>query len=250
MFKQLALALALSGAAFSALADDKQVVTDAIHQLVPNAKLDSVEPSAMPGFHEVVTGGQVVYVSNDGRYLLQGNLFDMKVKKDLTEARLAGLRKTALDKVPESKRIVFAPKDPKYTVSVFTDIDCGYCRKLHSQIEQFNQQGIAVEYLWFPRSGLNTPSYDKAVSVWCSTDRKKAFTEAKTGKEPKAAKCDNPVAEEYDLGQRLGVNGTPTIVGPDGNTLGGYLTPEALRARLDQMAGKGGDKPAEKASAQ
>lgn len=237
MFKTLPLALALAGTALAAqAADEKQVITDAIHTLVPAAKIDSMEPAAVSGFYEVLTGGQVVYVSDDGKYLMQGALYDLSNKKDLTEAKLATARKSALDKVPAAKRIVFAPKDPKYTVSVFTDIDCGYCRKLHSQIEQYNQQGIAVEYLWFPRSGLNTPSYDKAVSVWCAVDRKKAFTEAKSGTEPKAAKCDNPIAEEFDLGQRLGVNGTPSVYAPDGSQIGGYLSPEQMRAKLDSLA--------------
>jgi len=231
----LAAALALTVCSVQA-AEDNKTVTDAIHSLVPNAKIDSVSKSTLPGFSEVVTGGQVVYVSNDGKFLLQGSLFDMSNKKDLTEARLAGLRKDLIDKVPASKRIVFAPKNPKYTVSVFTDIDCGYCRKLHTDISKYNEQGIAVEYLWFPRSGLNTPSYDKAVSVWCAADRNKAFSDAKAGQEPKAAKCDNPVAEEFELGQRVGVNGTPTIIAPDGTQIGGYLPPEAMRQRLDALA--------------
>ena len=238
MFKPLILALALTGAAFTAVAaeDEPKQVVDAIHQLVPQAKIDAIQKSVVPGFYEVVTTGQVVYVSDDGKFLMQGSMYDLANKRDLTEARMAGLRRDALAKVPESKRIVFAPKDPKYTVSVFTDIDCGYCRKLHSQIEQYNQQGIAGQYLWFPRSGLNTPSYDKAVSVWCAADRKKAFTEAEAGAEPKTAKCDNPVAEEFDLGQRLGVSGTPSVIAPDGTQIGGYLTPEQMRARLDGLA--------------
>ncbi len=236
MLKQISLALAIAGLAGAAQADDKQAVTDAIHQLVPTAKIDLIEKSALPGFYEVVTAGQVVYVTGDGKFLLQGSLFDLAGKKDLTEARLATLRKAALEAVPESKRIVFAPKDPKYTVSVFTDLDCGYCRKLHSQIEQYNQQGIAVQYLWFPRSGPNSPSFDKAVSVWCAADRNKAFTEAKSGKDPKTAKCDNPVNEEFELGQRIGVNGTPAVIAPDGTQIGGYLPPEAMRAKLDSMA--------------
>src|SRR3569623_373754 len=243
MFKTLSLALALAGASVAAqAADENKVVTDAIHELVPAAKIDSVQKSPVNGFYEVVTGGQVVYVSEDGKYLMQGSMYDLANKKALTEVRVSGLRREALAKVPDSKRIVFSPKDPKYTVSVFTDRDCGYCRKLHSQIEQYNQQGIAVEYLWFPRSGLNTPSYDKAVSVWCAVDRKKAFSEAKAGAEPKSAKCDNPVAEEFDLGQRLGVHGTPSVIAPDGSQIGGYLTPEQMRANLDSLAAAGAAK--------
>lgn len=237
MFRSLLVAPFLACTALVAqAADEKQVVTDAIHTLVPTAKIDAVEKSAVDGFYEVVTSGQVVYVSADGKYLMQGSMYDLANRRDLTDARMAGLRRSALDKIPASKRLVFAPKDPKYTVAVFTDLDCGYCRKMHSQIEQYNQQGIAVEYLWFPRSGLGTPSYDKAVSVWCAADRNKAFTDAKAGHDPKPIKCDNPVAEEYDLGQHIGINGTPTVIASDGSSLGGYLTPEALRAKLDNLA--------------
>jgi len=239
MFKKLTLALALAAATFTAIAADEakdtKVVTDAILALVPQAKIDSVAKSSLPGFYEVVTGGQVVYVSGDGKYLLQGSLFDMSTRKDLTEARLGGIRKELVDKVPKSKRIIFAPKDPKYTVTVFTDIDCGYCRKLHHDIAKYNEQGIAVEYLWFPRSGPGTPSFEKAVSVWCSADRNKAFTEAKSGNDPKTATCDNPIAEEFELGRRVGVNGTPTVIAPDGTQIGGYLAPDAMRQRLDSL---------------
>ncbi|MBN8740529.1 MAG: hypothetical protein BGP24_21795 [Lysobacterales bacterium 69-70] len=240
MFKKLTLALALAAASFTVMAADEaketKAVSDAILALVPQAKIDSVTRSSLPGFYEVVTGGQVVYVSADGKYLLQGSLFDMSSRKDLTEARLGGIRKELVDKVPKSKRIVFAPKDPKYTVTVFTDIDCGYCRKLHHDIAKYNEQGIAVEYLWFPRSGPGTPSFEKAVSVWCSADRNKAFTEAKSGTDPKTATCDNPIAEEFELGRRVGVNGTPTVIAPDGTQIGGYLAPEAMRQRLDSLA--------------
>ena len=239
MFKKLTLALALAAATFTAIAADEakdtKVVTDAILALVPQAKIDSVAKSSLPGFYEVVTGGQVVYVCGDGKYLLQGSLFDMSTRKDLSEARLGGIRKELVDKVPKSKRIIFAPKDPKYTVTVFTDIDCGYCRKLHHDIAKYNEQGIAVEYLWFPRSGPGTPSFEKAVSVWCSADRNKAFTEAKSGNDPKTATCDNPIAEEFELGRRVGVNGTPTVIAPDGTQIGGYLAPDAMRQRLDSL---------------
>ncbi|GMV28354.1 MAG: hypothetical protein AMXMBFR59_04790 [Rhodanobacteraceae bacterium] len=239
MFKKLTLALALAAASFTTLAADEaketKVVSDAILSLVPQAKIDSVTKSSLPGFYEVVTGGQVVYVSADGKYLLQGSLFDMTAKKDLTEARLGGIRKELVDQVPKSKRIIFAPKDPKYTVTVFTDIDCGYCRKLHHDIAKYNEQGIAIEYLWFPRSGPGTPSFDKAVSVWCATDRNKAFTDAKSGTDPKNATCENPIAEEFELGRRVGINGTPTVIAPDGTQIGGYLAPEAMRQRLDSL---------------
>jgi thiol:disulfide interchange protein DsbC len=207
----------------------------ALHDIVPQAKVDTVEPAPLPGFRQVIVGSQLVYVSDDGKYMLQGTLYDTGSKRDLTGARLAIDHKRKVDAVPLSKRIVFAPEKPKYKVVVFTDLDCGYCRKLHSQIAQYNKLGIEVDYLFFPRSGLNSPSYDKAVSVWCAKDRKATFTAAKAGVAPKPAKCDNPVAEEYKLGAQVGVDGTPTIFAPDGTKIGGYLSPTEMLGKLENM---------------
>ena len=208
----------------------------ALHDLVPQAKIDKVEPAPLPGFRQVIVGGQMVYVSDDGKYLLQGSLFDTQTKRDLTAARLAVENKQKVDAVPLAKRIVFAPSaKPKYKITVFTDIDCGYCRKLHSQIAEYNKRGIEVDYLFFPRTGISSPSYDKAVSVWCAKNRKAVFTAAKSGKDPAPLKCDNPVAEQFNLGTQVGVDGTPTIFGPDGTKLGGYLSPDQMLAKLQAL---------------
>ncbi len=243
-------ALALVLVAGSAMATDAQTtrtITNAIHKLVPGAEIESIDKSALPGMYTVIASGQVVYVSGDGKYLMQGSLYDLAQHKDLTAARMDTVRKAALAKLSPSKHIEFAPKDPKYHVTVFTDIDCGYCRKLHSHIDEYNKDGIAVDYLFFPRTGIGSPSYDKAVSVWCAADRKDAFTQAKMGATPKPAKCDNPVASEFQLGRRLGVNGTPTIIADDGSVIGGYLTPaqmlqqlQAVDSRTDSETAKGG----------
>lgn len=209
----------------------------AVQALAPQAKIDRVEAAPMPGFRQVLLGGQLVYVSDDGKYIMQGTLFDAKAKRDLTSERVAVAHKSKVDAVPQDQRIVFGPAGkPKYKVTVFTDFDCGYCRKLHSEIAEINKRGIEVDYLFFPRSGPGTPSFDKAVSVWCADDRKAAFTAAKSGVEPKPATCANPVAAQYQLGNEVGVNGTPTILGPDGTRLGGYLPPDQLLARLEAAA--------------
>jgi thiol:disulfide interchange protein DsbC len=234
---KLCLAVVLATAAMAAnAADETKAVNEAIKRIAPDAKVDSVTKSPIAGFYEVIADGQVLYASADGRYLLRGPLYDTVDRKDLTEARLAGVRKKQVDKIPKEKRIVFAPKDPKYTVTVFTDIDCGYCRKLHTDIAQYNAQGIAVEYLWLPRSGPNTPSFEKAVAVWCAADRNQAFSDAKAGNEPKPAQCDNPVAEEFELAQRIGINTTPSVIAEDGTHIGGYMPAEAMRQRLDALA--------------
>ncbi|HEY6986334.1 MAG TPA: thioredoxin fold domain-containing protein [Rhodanobacteraceae bacterium] len=207
----------------------------AVHHLVPQATIETVEASPLPGYRQAIIGSQMVYVSDDGKYLLHGTLYDTQSKRDLSAMRLAVDHKTKVDAVPKSKRIVFAPQNPKYKVTVFTDLDCGYCRKLHAQIAEYNAKGIEVDYLFFPRSGLNSPSYDKAVSVWCAKDRNTAFTAAKAGKTPTPAKCENPVAEEYKLGAQVGVDGTPTIFAPDGTKIGGYLTPSEMVAKLENL---------------
>lgn len=209
----------------------------ALTDLVPQAKVDAVENAPMPGFQQVIIGGQLVYVSDDGKYIMQGKLFDTSSQRDLTGTRLAVDVKKKLDAVPQAKRIVFAPNGkPQYKITVFTDLDCGYCRKLHSQIAAYNAKGIEVDYLFFPRAGLNSESYDKAVSVWCAKDRKAAFTAAKAGQTPPVVKCDNPVAEEFALGAQVGVDGTPAIYSADGHKVGGYLDPDQMVAKLKSLA--------------
>ena len=217
--------------------DDKanDAARTAVQQIAPQVKIDAVEAAPLPGYRQVLVGSKMVYVSDDGKYLLEGTLYDASSKKDLTGARLAVDHRKKVDAVPASKRIVFAPEKPKYKITVFTDIDCGYCRKLHSQIAEYNKRGIEVDYLFFPRSGLNTPSYDKAVSVWCAKDRNAAFTAAKAGKNPPPLKCDNPVADQFTLGTQVGVDATPTVLAPDGTRIGGYLPPEQMLARLQAV---------------
>lgn len=208
---------------------------DAIRAINARLAIDHVAPSPLPGFVEIVTGGQVVYVSNDGKYMMQGSLYDLAAKKDVGESVLAGVRRDLLKRVPESDRIVFAAPNPKHTVVVFTDVECGFCRKFHSQIADYNKAGITVEYLAFPRAGIGSPDYDTMVSVWCSADRKKALTDAKNDRPIAKRNCSNPVADEYRLGQRAGLEGTPMILSEDGSVLGGYVSPEELQAALDEL---------------
>jgi thiol:disulfide interchange protein DsbC len=214
---------------------DDQVVRDAIQKLVPNATIDTIAESAVPGFYEVGLGGQVVYVSNDGRYLIQGSIYDIENKVDLTEQKRSSARKAALAAVPASKRIIFAPNEVKHRLTVFTDIDCGYCRRLHQEIADYNSRGIAVEYLFFPRAGLGSESFQKAVNVWCAADKNAAMTRAKSGEELEKKTCDNPIAEDYQLGQKIGVSGTPALVAEDGTLLPGYMPADQLLMRLDAL---------------
>jgi thiol:disulfide interchange protein DsbC len=255
MLKKLLLALCIGGLSLAACAAEndvapaaspavtpaaQQMVRQAIKSLAANVQVDSIEPAPMPGFYQVIAAGQMLYVSTDGKYAMHGDVIDLSRRQNLSDDAWARFRKAELAKVPASERIVFAPPNPKYTITVFTDVNCGFCRALHEHVAAFNKEGIAVEYLAWPREGLvttagrPTPTYTEMVSVWCAKDRKAAFTAAKEGRAPAPATCANPVKDQFNLGVKLGVNGTPAIYGPDGRVLGGYLTPEQLLAALRQ----------------
>jgi thiol:disulfide interchange protein DsbC len=201
---------------------------------IPGTKPEELRESPIPGVYELAKGTDIAYVSQDGKYAIAGDLYDMGSNSNLTEKTRRGERAKLLNGVPESQMVVFSPKDPKYTVSVFTDIDCGYCRKLHSQIAEYNRLGIKVRYLFYPRSGPNTESWEKAEEVWCSNNRGDAMTRAKRGEDIKAPKhCANsPIDRQYELGQEVGVRGTPAILLDNGEMLPGYLPPQMLAQHL------------------
>lgn len=216
---------------------------EALRKINPSMKVDKIEAAPLPGFQQAIVGGQVVYVSNDGKYLMQGALYDIDSKQNLGELAMAKVRKELLKKMPLSDRIVFAPPNPKYTLTVFTDVECAYCRKLHSEMADYNKQGIAIEYVAFPRMGLGSEDFKKMVAVWCAADPKQALTDAKSDRAVPYKNCKNPVTMQYRLGQQMGLTGTPMILTSDGTQLGGYVPPDKLRAELDQMAANGA-KPA------
>jgi thiol:disulfide interchange protein DsbC len=226
----------------SAASADAQVRA-AVKKINPRVDIDQLGPAPIRGFQEVIVGGQALYVSDDGKYLIDGALYDIATRTNLAEASMARLRSRLLKTIPVSDRIVFSPANPKYTVTVFTDVECGYCRKLHSQIADYNRQGIAVQYVAYPRMGLGSEDFRKMVAVWCAADPKKALTDAKNDRPVPYRNCKNPVTMEYNLGQRVGLTGTPMIVASDGTQLGGYIPPHELRTELDRMA-EGGTRPA------
>lgn len=215
-----------------------QAVRAALTALNPGFQVDYIGAAPFPGFREVVVSGQLLYVSDDGRYLFQSQPYDTRAKGPANSEGLLGYRRGLLAKANHGDRIVFAAPNAKYTISVFTDIECGYCRKLHQDIAELNRNGITVEYLAFPRMGLGSKDYTDMISVWCAADRRQALTNAKRGGSVPAKNCTNPVAMQYALGQQLGVNGTPAIFAPDGTQLGGYLPPAQLRAALDKLSEK------------
>jgi thiol:disulfide interchange protein DsbC len=191
---------------------------------------DDVSASPVPGLYEVTMGGLIAYVTADGKYLVSGNVYDLDTQENLTASRRNAARAKALAVAAEDKMIVFSPPSPKMTVTVFTDIDCGYCRKFHSQIAEMNKAGVRVRYLLYPRTGPGTESWRKAESVWCAADRRDALTRAKRGEEVKGKACAAAAAvqAQYDLGDDLGVEGTPAIFTQGGDYIGGFMTPAQL----------------------
>jgi thiol:disulfide interchange protein DsbC len=232
------LAGVLLAVSFAAAAADVDYsgVEERFRSFVRDGDTIAISETPIESLLMVQVGGEVYYTTMDGKYLVQGRLIDMDTREDLTETAKADIRRNLLAKADAKSQITFAPADTKYDLTVFTDIDCGYCRKLHAQIDEYNQQGIAIHYMAFPRAGIGSHSYDKAVSVWCASDQRNALTQAKLGAEPDPAQCDNPVEEQYELGRDIGVTGTPSLLMSDGRMIPGYVPPEQLRERLDKMA--------------
>jgi thiol:disulfide interchange protein DsbC len=196
-------------------------------------KIEDVRVSPVSGVYEVTRGSEISYVTADGRYAILGDMIDVEGDANLSENRRRTIRARMIETVPESEMLVYSPKDPKYTITVFTDIDCGYCRRLHSQIAEYNRLGIRVRYMFFPRSGPNTESWHKAEAVWCSSNRNEALTRAKNGENVSAAKCPTEIIKrDFELGQRLAVDGTPAIFLQSGEMLPGYAPPAQLARYL------------------
>ena len=233
----------------------KPVVRDAIiagvHRLDPGARVQAITPMPIAGLYQVIAKGQVLYMTADGRYAIQGDAFDLRNRIALNGATMNRLRREAIAKLEPAQMIRFAPPNPKYTVTVFTDIDCPYCRAFHANMAAMNKLGIAVDYLFWPRTGLGTPSAAKAVDVWCASDRHAALTRAFEGTPPGDARCESPVTHDFTLGEDLGVDGTPTVVADNGVVLGGYVDPQELLRRLEQVhaPGRGGQGSASRAAA-
>lgn len=221
-------------------ADPDQVIRATLTKLQPDMPIEAIAESPMSGLFQVhLKGGRMLYASADGQFLLQGNLYQVKDGDAVNLTRQAESKGIAklINEIPTGEMVVFSPKEPaKAHITVFTDTDCGYCQKLHSEVPELNRRGIEVRYLAFPRQGVGSHGYNTMVSVWCAKDRQAAMDKAKSREELAAASCDNPVTKQYELGQMVGVNGTPAIVLGNGELIPGYqpapqLAEAALKAK-------------------
>ncbi|MCP8348842.1 bifunctional protein-disulfide isomerase/oxidoreductase DsbC [Pseudomonas sp. FBF18] len=235
-----ALALA-SSFAVAAANDAEQAIRKSLQSLESEIPVDSIAASPVNGLYEVkLKGGRVLYASADGQFLVQGYLFQIQDGKpvNLTEkAERVAIAKT-INAIPASEMVVYPAKgETKSHITVFTDTTCPYCHKLHAEVPELNKRGIEVRYVAFPRQGLGSSGDQQLQAVWCSTDRKAAMDKMVDGKEIKAAKCENPVSRQFQMGQSIGVNGTPAIVLEDGQVIPGYQ-PAPQVAKLALTASK------------
>jgi thiol:disulfide interchange protein DsbC len=207
-----------------------------LHAARPELDYTDVKATPMEGIYAVqVVGGPVLYVSKNGQYFFDGEMYQVQPNRfvNLSQLAMNGVREKLLAGLEPKDMIIFSPKgQTKGVINVFTDVDCGYCRKLHKEVPDLNARGIEVRYLAFPRAGVGSPSYKKIVSAWCSKTPGETLTELKNGGAVESNECaDNPVADQYRLGQQMGVNGTPAIVLADGSMVPGYR-PAADLARI------------------
>lgn len=216
---------------------DMQAVKDQLAKAFPGISVEKLRPSALSGFYELEVDAQLVYVSADGKYIFFGDLVELQTRKNLTEAWREQTALKMIEEVGEKNMIVIGPAKAKRTITVFTDVDCPYCARLHLEVPELNRNGVKVRYLLFPRGGVGTETYRKSVAVWCAADRAKAIGVAKAGGQVDPKTCTNPVENHYRVGERLGVSGTPTIYLDDGKKLGGYVPSPQLLAILGLNAG-------------
>ena len=208
------------------------IVRTNISKILPaHMAIDSVEQTAMEGVYEVIAGTETLYVFSENEFVMIGEVYDTNRRVSWTQERKDKEREGAIAElaaVPESKMIIMGDPDGERFVTVFTDTDCGWCQKFHQEIPALAKGGLKVRYMMWPRAGLNSASYDEAVSVWCADDQGKAMTIAKNRKQVEPRVCENPVKEHYELGFRLGVQGTPFVMLDNGKVLGGYVPPDKL----------------------
>lgn len=203
---------------------------------LPGIEAKDIRESPVPGLYEVMVGARIVYVSADGRFLLNGHMIDLVDQANVTEGRLSDVRAAWVAGLDESRMVIFEPpKNTRHTVTVFTDIDCGFCRSMHEDIDGLLARGVRVRYLLYPRNGPGTESAKKADHVWCSADRNEALTRAKAGKRVTAPACETPTVANFELGRTVPVTGTPTLITDGGMLIPGYLETAKLVAELDRL---------------
>jgi thiol:disulfide interchange protein DsbC len=220
-------------AASQVSADDITELKQSLAKTLPQYEATYIEKTPIEGIYQVIISGQVIYMTKDARYMIDGNLIDLSTKKNYTEDAMSGIRLSQINNLGEDKMVVYTPETVKYTITVVTDIDCPYCRRLHSEMDQYMAGGVQVRYIFMPLKGKG--DLRTTVSVWCSKDRNEALDMAKAGAELEAKDCENPIDEHMSVSRSLGVRGTPAIILQNGNMLPGYVPANKLIAEMQKL---------------
>jgi thiol:disulfide interchange protein DsbC len=222
-----------------------EAVKTLLEAKLPGIEIDSVEPSPKEGIYQAFYGGQILYVSTDGQVVFTGNMLGLSGDRPVNYTEAASVAKAAelspkraatIAALKEEDMVIFKADNEEFAITVFTDVDCAYCRKLHKEVPQLNAKGVTVRYLAFPRAGVGSSAYDKLVSVWCSDDRQLAMNNAKLKRQFTPKTCTNPVASQYQLTREFGLTGTPALILPDGELLAGYVPFEELYKHLKRKS--------------
>ena len=229
----LPASLLLSASTVFSAENGAEMLKKALAKHMPNTEITRVSESPVSGLYEVIVDGQVVYMDQTARYMLDGDLVDLSTRKNYTEAAKSGIRLAAMDKLGEANMVVYTPKQIDHTITVVTDIDCPYCRRLHSEINQYMAGNVKVRYIFMPLKGKG--DFDTTVSVWCAKDRNKALDLAKAGSDIEQMTCENPIQQHLALSREMGIRGTPAIILESGMMLAGYVPAEKLLPELGRL---------------
>ena len=205
-------------------------VRQALAKSMPQVQPTKISATAIDGLFEVIVGSQVVYMSVDARYMIEGDLIDLETKKNITEDSKSVIRLAAIEQLGADKMLIYRPEKVKNVITVVTDIDCPYCRRLHSEVPDYLKNDVEVRYIFMPLKGSS--DMKKTVSVWCAENKQLALDIAKSGGEVDDKTCDNPIGAHLKLARELGVRGTPAIILDDGQMLPGYVPFDKLVAEL------------------
>ena len=200
---------------------------------LPSVEITNVSKSPLEGLYQVVSGSQVVYMTKDARYMIDGDFVDLSNKRNYTEEAKSGIRLSKIDALGEENMLIYTPEKVKHTVTVVTDIDCPYCRRLHDEMSEYMDLGVRVRYIFMPLKGKE--DFNTTVSVWCSEDRNLSLDIAKSGGSIESKTCDNPITDHLTLSRNLGVRGTPAIIMEDGSLLPGYVPIKKLIRELRKI---------------
>lgn len=205
------------------------IIKSKLAERLPDIAITSLEESAIKGLYELITDGAIYYVSADGDYIIDGDMIDLATRSNITSARKGSIHLGLINAMDEKDMLIYEPEqESNRSVTVFTDISCGYCRKLHAELDQLLEGGVRVRYLMFPRAGLGTPAAKDLESVWCAADPQEAMTDAKAGGSITAASCENPIESHVALAEQVGLRGTPLIYLDNGEMVPGYRSADQL----------------------